>query len=118
MRQVRTLPDFSVTTKPLSSRICRCCTTAAKVISNGSAKADTDTGPTVKAFRESRAGRIAECVKDSLDVRLFPHEPAHVISKPIKQFPPSVFAHSRAIGAFKEGGLMGEDQIGPFVGLQ
>ncbi len=45
MRQVRTLPTFSVRIRPLSSSTCRCCTTAARVMASGSARRDTEIGP-------------------------------------------------------------------------
>src|ERR1700722_11202208 len=45
MRQVRTRPTFCGRTRPLSSSICRCCTTAASVMSSGLARLETDVGP-------------------------------------------------------------------------
>ena len=41
---VRTLPNFSVRTSPLSSSTWRCCPTAVKVISRGAANPETEAG--------------------------------------------------------------------------
>ena len=54
IRQVRTRPTFSVCTSPLSSRICRCCITAARVMASGWANCDTVTGASLSRSTSAR----------------------------------------------------------------
>ncbi len=54
IRHVRTLPSFSVRTRPLFSSTCRCCTTAASVIARGFARSDTEIGPSLSLSTSAR----------------------------------------------------------------
>ena len=68
-RQVRTRPSFSVCTRPLSSRICRCWITAVGVMLSGPAIGNRSRG-FAEFFEDGATGRIAEGVEDLVDFDL------------------------------------------------
>jgi len=68
IRQVRTLPTFSVRTSPLASKICKCCTTAASVIARGLASFETRHRAFAHSLHHRPASGIAEGVEDAVNV--------------------------------------------------
>src|SRR5258707_2148628 len=119
--QVRTLPTFSVCTKPLSSNTCKCCTTAARVMSRGSANRETDMGPWLSLSTIARRVGSPRAWKTRSMLTFWLGMLANgrqLFCQLFQQFAPSVFAHFRAIGALEECSLMREDEVGPFFRWQ
>lgn len=71
-----------------------------------------------EAIENGAAGGVAEGVKDAIDADLFCCHRFALLAfadyryQIVGQFVPSLFAHGGAVGAFKEGALMGDDEVG------
>ena len=67
MRQVRTRPVFSETTRPELSSTARCCITAGSDIANGRARSVTDAGLRDSRSTHRPAGRVGEGLEGEVE---------------------------------------------------
>ena len=86
--QVRVRPSFCVRTRPLVSRICTCCTTAASDMDSGLPSSLTEAGPSAEPLEHEPAPGVGERMEDAIQIRhivkhMLEYRPADIDSQAV-----------------------------------